>query len=387
MNAGTTTEQFAVALDGGGRRRWRAALVVIVIMAIVAVAIAVAGVWKSTTAPGAGGAGAFKTSTALVTRRTLVSQTQVSATLADAGSYTIVNQASGTVTSLPAVGKTVRQGRVLYRVSGSPVVLLYGNVPDYRDMSESLTGVDVREFNRALIALGYTTRADVLAPGLGMGYFSAATAAAWEDYQTALGVTVPSAKVTLGQVVFLPTAAKISAWASGITPGVSAPPAAPLMTATSDSPVVTIALDTSQEAEVKAGDTVSVTLPRGNTTPGMVTSVGRVATTNATTHATTITVLVVLKHRAAARHLSSAPVTVSITTGRVRNALVVPVTALLAQPAGAGGTGGGYAVEVAGAGGHHLVPVSVGMIDNATGLVQVTSSRLAVGQRVVVPAL
>jgi len=89
-----------------------------------------------------------------------------------------------------------------------------------------------------------------------------------------------------------------------------------------------------------------------------------------------------------ARHLSSAPVTVSITTGVVRDALVVPVTALLAQPAQrAGEAGGGYAVEVTGAGGHHLVPVSVGMIDNATGLVQVTSGRLAVGQRVVVPAL
>jgi hypothetical protein len=70
----------------------------------------------------------------------------------------------------------------------------------------------------------------------------------------------------------------------------------------------------------------------------------------------------------------------------VRNALVVPVTALLAQPA-KGQAGGGYAVEVTGAGSHHLLPVSVGMIDNATGLVQVTSSRLTVGQRVVVPAL
>jgi hypothetical protein len=388
MNAGKTTERPAVVVDGGGGRRWRAALAVIVIVAIVAAALAVAGVWKGTAAPGTGRGAAFKTSTALVTRRTLVSQTQVSATLGDAGSYTIVNQATGTVTSLPVVGKTVRQGGVLYQVSGSPVVLLHGNVPDYRDMFEGLTGADVREFNKALIALGYTTGADVLAPGLGMGYFSAATAAAWEAYQAALGVTVPSAKVALGQVVFLPTAAKISTWASGVTPGVSAAPGAPLMTATSDSPVVTIALDTSQQAEVKAGDTVSVTLPNGTLTPGRVTSVGTVATTNSTTGVTTITVLVALKHPSVARHLNSAPVTVSITTGQVRNALVVPVTALLAQPAqGAGEAAGGYAVEVTGAGGHHLVPVSVGMIDDATGLVQVTSSRLAVGQRVVVPAL
>jgi hypothetical protein len=381
MNADTTTERSAVALDGGGRRRWRSVLVVIAIVAIVAAAIAVAGVLKGATAPEASGAGAFNTSTALVTRRTLVSQTQVSATLAEAGSYTIVNQASGTVTSLPVAGKTVRQGGVLYRVSGNPVVLLCGNVPDYRDMSESLAGADVREFNRALIALGYTTRADVLAPGLGMGYFSAATAAAWQAYQTTLGVTAPSAKVTLGQVVFLPTAAKISTWASAVTPGITAAPGVPLMTATSGSPLVTIALDTSLQAEVRAGDPVSVTLPNGTPTAGRVTSVGTVATTSTTTGATTIPVLVALKHPSVARHLSSAPVTVSITTGQVRNALVVPVTALLAQP------GGGYAVEVTGPGGHHLVPVSAGMIDNATGLVQVTSSTLAVGQRVVVPAL
>src|SRR5215469_7992323 len=58
----------------------------------------------------------------------------------------------------------------------------------YRDMSEGLTGADVRELNRDLIALGYATRADLLAPGLGLGYFSAATTAAWEKYQTtALG--------------------------------------------------------------------------------------------------------------------------------------------------------------------------------------------------------
>jgi hypothetical protein len=387
MNAETTTEPPHVAVGGGGRRgrrRGRAAVVVVVVIVVVAIgvaAVAMASVLKRTAAPEADGSGAFRTSTALVMRRTLVSQTQVNATLEDAGTYTIVNQASGTITSLPAVGKTVRRGGVLYQVSGAPVVLLYGSVPDYRDMSEGLTGADVREFNKAMIALGYTTRADVLAAGLGTGYFSAATATAWEAYQTALGVIVPSARVTLGQVVFLPTAAKISTWESGIAPGVSAAPGAPLMTATSDSPVVSIALDSSQQAEVKAGDTVSVTLPLGSITPGVVTSVGTVATTNATTGATTITVLVALKHPAVARRLSSAPVTVSITTGRVRNALVVPVTALLAQASG------GYAVEVTGPGGHHLVPVSIGMSDDAAGLVQVTSSKLAVGQRVVVPAL
>jgi hypothetical protein len=389
MNTRTATERPAVAVgDGGGRRggrRWPAVLVVIVVVAAAAAAFAVAGVWKRAAAPRAGGTGGLRTSTAIVTRRTLVSQTQVSATLEDAGSYSVVNQASGTLTRLSAVGKVVRQGQALYQVNGLPVVLLYGNVPAWRTLSAGMTGRDVRELNAGLVRLGYATAA-ALGPRAGWYYFSSETAYALEQFQENLGITRPSGKLTLGQAVFLPSAVKITAWATSVAPGTAATPGTALMTATSDSPVVSIALDSADESEVKVGDKVSITLPTGSTTAGLVTSIGTVATTNATTGATTITVLVALKHPARARHLSSAPVTVSIVTGTVRNALVVPVTALLAQPA-KGQAGGGYAVEVTGAGSHHLVQVSVGMIDNATGLVQVTSSKLTAGQRVVVPAL
>jgi hypothetical protein len=76
-----------------------------------------------------------------------------------------------------------------------------------------------------------------------------------------------------------------------------------------------------------------------------------------------------------------APVQVGITTASVPSALVVPVTALLAQP------GDGYVVEVVAAGEtNHLVAVSLGLFDDADGLVQVTGSGLAAGQQVVVPA-
>ena len=72
--------------------------------------------------------------------------------------------------------------------------------------------------------------------------------------------------------------------------------------------------------------------------------------------------------------------TVYVTTARVSGALVLPVTALLAQSAG------GYAVEVAGPGGaRRLVPVTVGIFNDNSGLVQVTGA-LVPGQRVVVPA-
>jgi len=72
-------------------------------------------------------------------------------------------------------------------------------------------------------------------------------------------------------------------------------------------------------------------------------------------------------------------VTVNITTDTVKNALAVPVGALLSQ------SSGGYAVEVAGAGNaQHLVPVTTGTFDDTDGLVQVTGA-LTPGQRVVVP--
>jgi multidrug efflux pump subunit AcrA (membrane-fusion protein) len=72
-------------------------------------------------------------------------------------------------------------------------------------------------------------------------------------------------------------------------------------------------------------------------------------------------------------------VQVGITTASVTNVLVVPVTALLAR------SGGGYAVEVVGAGRtNHLVPVSLGLFDDAEGLVAVTGPGVAAGQSVVV---
>ena len=94
----------------------------------------------------------------------------------------------------------------------------------------------------------------------------------------------------------------------------------------------------------------------------------------------TITVDVTPSDPAATGTWDQAPVQVGITTASVPNALAVPVTALLAQ------AGGGYTVEVVGPGGtNHLVAVSLGLFDDAEGLVQVTGPRLAAGQQVVVP--
>ena len=60
----------------------------------------------------------------------------------------------------------------------------------------------------------------------------------------------------------------------------------------------------------------------------------------------------------------------------------MPVDALIARASG------GYAVEVAGDGGaRRIVPVSLGLFDDADGLVQVSGAGLSAGQSVVVPKI
>lgn len=318
-----------------------------------------------------------------VARQDLSSQTQVPATLGYAGSYSVVNQAQGTVTAIPAVGQVVSQGQVLYQVSGSPVALLYGSTPAYRTLSSGLTGVDVAELNADLVALGDATTAEIPAAS---DTFTSATVTALEKLQAALGV-VQNGTLTLGQAVFLPTAARITLVSA--TLGAPAQPGQSVLQATSTTRQVSIALDTSEQSEVAVGDNVTITLPNNQNTPGVISSVGTVATTppsnnssNSGSSNPTITVLVNPTDPAATGTWDQAPVNVTITTGTVTGALVVPVDALLAQ------AGGGYAVEVVDADGiHHLVPVSLGLFDDADGLVQASGSGLAAGQRIVVPNL
>jgi peptidoglycan hydrolase-like protein with peptidoglycan-binding domain len=327
---------------------------------------------------------AAPTSLATVTQGTLTSQSSVSATLTYAGQYTVLNHAVGAYSALPPVGQIVRRGEDLYWVSGSPVVLLYGPIPAYRTLQQGLSGTDVRQLKLNLIALGYATRAE-LHPS--SDYYNAATATAMDKFQKHLGVT-QTGTLPLGQAVFLPRAARITSVMA--TLGASAGPA-PVMQATSTRREVTIALDAAQQSEVKVGDKVTITLPNNQTTPGVVSYVGTVATkpsAGAADTNPTITVDVTPTHPRATGSLDQAPVQVAITSASVHNALIVPVNALLALAGqGDGEAGGGYAVEVREpGGGHRLRPVTVGLFDDADGTVQVSGPGLRAGQSVVVPS-
>jgi hypothetical protein len=322
---------------------------------------------------------AYPTALATVTLGSLSAQQQVSATLGYAGSYSVLNQATGVYTQLPAAGQVVRRGQVLYQVNGDPVVLLYGSVPAYRSLSEGMTGADVRQLNANLVALGYATSSE-LDPA--SAYFSAETAYALELYQDHLGIP-ETGSLAPGQAVFLSSAARVTTISAQL--GAQAGPGSPVLQATATKRQVTIALDASEQSYVRDGDKVSITLPNNQTTPGVVSYVGTVATTppssGGTSSTPVITVDVTPSDPAATGHLDQAPVQVSITTATVSGVLIVPVDALVSL------AGGGYAVEVVEPGGtHELVAVTLGLFDDADGTVQVSGAGLDARQHVVVPA-
>lgn len=334
-----------------------------------------AGAFRSPGSTGTGtGAGAPAPATQPVVREDLSSTTPVTATLGYAESYLVRGQGGGALTWLPSAGQVTGQGQVLYRVdNGSPVVLLYGQVPAWRTLDEGLTGADVTQLNHDLVALGYANSSDISA--LGWDYFSWETAYGVQRMELALGVSSPPGSLPLGSVVFEPTAIRVT----NVLGSLGGTAFGPVLATTSDRHVVTVRLSTAQDTEVAVGDAVTVTLPDGTSTPGKISAVGTVASGPADN--ATIQVTVTLTHSSAAGILDQAPVTVYITTasspGRV---LAVPVAALLAQ------SSGNYAVEVIGPGGtRRLVPVTVGIFDDNSGLVQVTGA-LAPGQHIVVPA-
>jgi peptidoglycan hydrolase-like protein with peptidoglycan-binding domain len=285
-------------------------------------------------------------------------------------------------TMLPAVGQVIARGQSLFALSGQPTVLLFGSVVPSRAFVAGMSpGKDVAALNANLQALGYGT-------GLSGDTFSAATTAAVRAFQSVHGMTVTGA-LPLGSVAFERGPVRVTS----VTPevGASVTPG-PVLGITSTRPQVTIALSAAEQSSVKVGDRVSISLPNQQTTPGVISSVGTVAKApanregggggpeNGEEGGPTIEVDVTPSEPRAIGHLDEAPVAVSITTASVPDALAVPVDALLAL------AGGGYALEVVEGAVHHLEAVTLGLFDDAEGLVQVSGQSVSAGQRVVVPS-
>lgn len=336
---------------------------------------------------------AVSSGTAPVVRTDLTNTVQVSGSFSYAGSYTVVNEAPGTAyTALPATSATIRRGHEVYEVDGVPVTLFYGSRPAWRALSVGVApGPDVAQLDRNLIALGYGASLTV------SDYYTGATTYAVGLWQQAVGLPV-TGTVPLGQIAFAPGPLRVTS----VTAGLGAPPqpGGAVLSATSPDPVITAQLPVAQEYLVRAGNSVTVTMPDGVTTvPGVVTAVSSVATAGgggtpgpgASTGPQgggsgggqdTVAMTVRLIHHAAAGNLDQAPVTVNIVSAQAHGVLAVPISALVAL------AGGGYAVDVVDGGGSlaapRLVPVQTGLFSST--LVQVSGPGITVGSKVEVPS-
>ncbi len=372
-----------VTFDGQGRwdpeppavRRGRGRKVAA--LAVVAGLLAATGVVAVSRSGGDGASGdgaavGPATATAKVTRQDLVARTEVDGTLGYAGEMAVLNQAQGTVTSVPKVGTVVERGQTLYSVANRPVPLLYGDLPAWRRMAENVDGDDTLQLEENLFALGHATESEMLVDGK----FTAATTTAVKRWQKAMGVE-QTGVIEVGEAVFLPGAlrvAEVKAAAGG-----SAPPGSPVLTGTSTSRVVTVDLDATRQSLVKARDMVEIKLPNGSTTAGTVADVGTVARAQGQGEKRAIEVTVTPDDPSATGALDQAPVKVGITSSRREGVLAVPVNALLALAEG------GYGVRVVdGSAGGRIVVVETGLFSR--GLVEVSGDGLAEGLDVEVPA-
>ena len=237
------------SITGGGRvgepARWMAVAVVLVLIAAGALAWPVASsiVAGPAARPADGGSA---TSLARVQRRTLSRPTQFNGTLGYAGSYTVLGGSRGTVTWLPQVGAGGPPGAGAVsggRGAGGAAVRSHPGVPGPRRGRDPLTGADVAQLNHDLVTLGYLDRSDVDAA---WDEFSWATMAGVEKLQRHLGVD-QTGDLSLGDVVFLPTAARVTALRAGL----GGPATGPVLQASSTARTVSVALDPDRQSEVE----------------------------------------------------------------------------------------------------------------------------------------
>jgi peptidoglycan hydrolase-like protein with peptidoglycan-binding domain len=249
-------------------------------------------------------------------------------------------------------------------------------------MADGITGPDVTELDRNLIALGYagglfSTPSDAFTP---------ATSLAVERWQQDVGLPV-TGQVDLGRVLFLP--GRVLVGATDVAPGDPASPGQVPYQVTTATRVVTVPLNPANAPRVTLGERVRIVLPSGAVTPGMVTAMGppppsagsggspgsSSGGSSASSAATVLTVAPLHPWRTGKG--SDVPVQVSLTTQSATGVLAVPVSALLALQ------GGGYGLEVVEpSGGHRLVAVHTGIF--AGSLVQVSGAGIAAGTKVVV---
>jgi hypothetical protein len=337
-----------------------------------------AGWWLRERTAAAPPATTVTTGVATVVRTDLATTTQISGTLGYTGTYQVYAQGpGGTVTALPPPGRVVERGEALFTVDDRRVRLFYADRPAWRTLALGVTGgADVRAVERNLVALGHARPANLTVDGR----FTGATASALRRWQRATGQPV-TGRLELGAVTFQRGPLRVTAVAA--TLGAPVGPGQAILSGTSTTAGVTLAIPVTQTHQVRRNDRVTVTLPSGDAVPGRVTALSTVAAEpdvddrGKAPGMPTVAATVSLDDPLPASAQDQAPVEVNVTGRTAKGVLAVPVTALVAL------AGGGYGLFLLD-GGRRLVGVTPGLF--ADMLVEVRGDGLREGATVEVPA-
>ncbi|HEX2054143.1 MAG TPA: peptidoglycan-binding protein [Actinomycetota bacterium] len=349
---------------------------------VLAVAVVVAGggatvAYSATRGGDVPAAPRIETSTARLQRQDLAVTETFDGTLGYGEPRELVTERAGVVTSVAEAKATVAPGGELFRVDFEPTVLLAGDVPAYRALDASSSdGPDIRQLEQALVDAGHGAGVTVDED------FTSGTAAAVARWEKALGRAKPDGRVELGDVIFQPGAVRVSSVEAD--KGTRVQTASTVLKVTPTTRVVEVGLEPSRADDLEPGIKVLLTMPDDTETTGTVASVGAEEDSEDAEGAPgaqeTIPVVVTLDDQAAAGDFESGSVDVAIERSREDNAIVAPVTALVALAEG------GYAVQLVdkdAPGGYRLVAVEVGT--NTTQLVSVKGEGIEAGVEVVVP--
>lgn len=351
------------------RRIGRAGLVTAIALAVGATAAATYGFGFGGAEETADGAD-VPPATAEVTRQTLVDQREEAGELGYGDDKTYTSRLTGTLTRLPKTDAALTRGKTVCQIDDLPVVLLYGTLPAYRELTVGTEGSDVKQFEKNLAALGYD--------GFTVDEtYSDSTATAVKAWQDDLGLPETGA-IELGRVVYAPSSVLVKSHDAAVGDAVG--PGTALLTYTGKEKVITITLGADDGDLVKDDAKVEVELPDGKTVAGKVERTETVIEPGEgdADPETKIEVTVTVDDDKALADYDSASVQVLFTAGQREDVLTVPVTALLALAEG------GYGLEIVEGSSTRIIGVETGLF--ADGRVEVSGEGLAEGMTVGVPS-
>jgi peptidoglycan hydrolase-like protein with peptidoglycan-binding domain len=334
---------------------------------IVITAIAVAAILQPWRAPAAESSDGDEPATVVAETTTLTSNLLLNGSLSYGDEISLPGR-NGTVTGLPTAGSEVAVGQALYEVDGKPVIAVRGSRPFWRSLERGMSdGPDVTQLEQALVDFGFGSAITVDQE------FTWSTAAAVKAWQKALGLE-RTGSIALGDIVAVDAG---SVRVAAVTARLGDEAMQSPLSYTSPVLRVVATLTDAQAREIVPATVVAVRLPDGTELPGAITEVDPGGDpTDVEGETTSATATVDLDDPAAATGIGLRAVKVVLASESVEDALVIPVTALLAT------LDGGYAVDVIRGDRTVRLPVEVGLIADAR--VQIVGGELVEGDVVVV---